>query len=686
MSEVEIIDFVGTPSETAWSRVEQWQIATGVQACVVFTVLGLQATATGHELVAHMRSHKPTSLEDLYQLLVHLITLTQERGNSLSFAAGFIEKKRSGWVSFDGQVVLQRLGKFGTITSGSELVVRSGLTRPDDVYVLATAGGISMIDETQALLFKGYELDGIISTLKSLLRTHPDADKTALAIIRDLPKKEYSSQLESTEVVSVATKPPAEAQAVQIETTAVTVESLEILTTVDELPNQSHHSTFVPRVKSLLQTFLSGLHSIVRALLRTLVHGWKIILRVMATARQGFRTTIRRLNKSSLVHEKPLELGQSIPSTRTIDTKKILIAAGLLLLTLLIISIVASAVSLWQRGIDEEVSALTQPYVNRLEQAEQLANLDPVRGREQLESLEEDVRTIQAQQTPGTPKREAIDELLTEVSARIASLIGSAELTAVPVWIDVQEKAPSFVTTNVSSLSDALFIIDAEQRKGFLVDYESAQATLTDLGSTPPIIDQALRSSTELFTLGDGIHTVAIPSGESTQLKQEGDSDRDGTLLAAFESFVYVFNPEKRNIYRYILRDTTLSDPIGWLVSPLGVSADMVHDMAVDGDIWLSTKDGELRKYSSGRATSFGIIELPEPLAGPLSVTTSLSHTYVYVFAPSQGRVVVLTKDGTFVKQIKSSVLSGATGVAVDEAQNFLYAVSGSVIYRVPIL
>lgn len=108
----------------------------------------------------------------------------------------------------------------------------------------------------------------------------------------------------------------------------------------------------------------------------------------------------------------------------------------------------------------------------------------------------------------------------------------------------------------------------------------------------------------------------------------------------------------------------------------------MVHSLKVDGDVWISTKDGQIKKFTSGRSTSFALTNLEQPLEGPVQVYTTATDQYLYAFVPTQQRVVQLTKDGVFVKQIKSEVLSGAHSVVVDEVRGNLFAVSGSVIYQ----
>jgi hypothetical protein len=52
-----------------------------------------------------------------------------------------------------------------------------------------------------------------------------------------------------------------------------------------------------------------------------------------------------------------------------------------------------------------------------------------------------------------------------------------------------------------------------------------------------------------------------------------------------FNTYLYVFNPQERNIYRYLQNAEGLSDPIGWLTDKQGLEFDTITSMAIDGDV-----------------------------------------------------------------------------------------------------
>lgn len=684
MDRVTFTEFVGAPSPTAWSRVEELRISEIDTAYVAFSVTGADAGAIGREVVAHLRAEKPTSLEALYEFLIHLNSLVQDRGGALAFAAGFVGGGESGWITLNGGVYLLRDDKFGVITSGPTLQVKVGRMQEEDAYVLTTAGGSGLANEVKALKERGYTVGGMVSTVGHLLQSHPQADQTAICLLYTLPERTVlAAEVEAEEVFSPTTA--ASANFAMDRDVPLTEESFKPrrLDLNDAEPVAASSSS-VPRRTTLQQVQQSG--AVLAGGLQKGIYWGAIGVRAL------IKQVLSLVNVLSHKIRKRPEISVTSPvdgftSTRPpLSTKKVVtmvtLGAGLVILILLLITIFV----VWRRGEEDKANAFVAPFSDRYETAIQLHRLDPIRGREQLETLLAEIRTAQAESQSGSVQRKAIDALLTTAEAKLNEFVGADALASVPVWLDLQDQATGFVASKVSSQPGWLMAADIMQQKAFLIDLRQKKVSSIDLTKVPTMTAAELRSNEELLVLGAGIHSVTTASSETSTLTEESDSNREGNLISSFDNFIYVFNPDLRRIYRYVDTNGDLSTPASWLTSPLGLQAEDVYDMAVDGDLWLTTKTGELKKFTSGRSTSFTISQLPDALAGPVSIVTSPNQTYLYLFVPNQGRVVVLTKDGIFVKQIKSSVLAGATDVAVDEEQNQLYVVSGSVVYQVSIL
>jgi hypothetical protein len=153
--------------------------------------------------------------------------------------------------------------------------------------------------------------------------------------------------------------------------------------------------------------------------------------------------------------------------------------------------------------------------------------------------------------------------------------------------------------------------------------------------------------------------------------------------MDAYDRFVYVVNPEKRNIYRYAQTDGEYSEPIGWMKSATGLKYDEIRSIAVDGDVWLTTEDGQLKKFTSGREEQFIIRGLDTKFESDIYVYTHEDLSNLYVLDPQNSRIVILEKNGDFVREIKSVSLGAASNLAVSEELKTIFVAGGSIIYQI---
>ena len=125
MDSIHLAEFVGLPSSLGWSHVVTAS-AGGAECVICFSVSGIQASAVGHEMVAHLRAAMLGTEQELYDAIISLHSRTQERSCQLSVAAGFVTEKKGSWIVAGGVVGLQRNGRFGRVLASQQLEMRTG--------------------------------------------------------------------------------------------------------------------------------------------------------------------------------------------------------------------------------------------------------------------------------------------------------------------------------------------------------------------------------------------------------------------------------------------------------------------------------------------------------------------------------------------------------------------------------
>ena len=111
-------------------------------------------------------------------------------------------------------------------------------------------------------------------------------------------------------------------------------------------------------------------------------------------------------------------------------------------------------------------------------------------------------------------------------------------------------------------------------------------------------------------------------------------------------------------------------------------------DMAIDGAIYVLHQDGRIQKFVGGQPEEFQITGLDEPLKNPTAIYTSLDEEVQYLYIADAGnkRIVQLSKDGQFIRQLKPRVEDGIVfdnlqSLYVDEIGEKMYVLSGNSLY-----
>ena len=217
------------------------------------------------------------------------------------------------------------------------------------------------------------------------------------------------------------------------------------------------------------------------------------------------------------------------------------------------------------------------------------------------------------------------------------------------------------------------------------MDTTTKQTTLLPLGDLPNLKDFTV-SDKYMYLLGGGISSFTLGSNTASKLLKSSDLDTEpSTLIRSYGDYLYLLNPDKRNIFRYLVdtQNQSVSSPAAWLKPEEKFDLTTVQSMAIDGDVWLTTKTGEIKRFTAGKAVNWTINGLKETFNSPLKLFTQDSLQNIYVLEPQQNRVVVINKNGDFIKEVRSSTLASASDLVADESTRTVYVLSGSLVFNI---
>jgi hypothetical protein len=621
VSSPQVTPITGLPQVNGWA-----QVITHPSRSLfcVLAVSGENANSVGKTLAEYVAHFKVSDSAKLHNALLDLLQNARREQCSLQLACILMGEEKNILATNGGSVFLKRNHRVGEILSSeSELKIIEGKKVDNDVFVLATHQATATFPQLRNILHR--QTEDIVPQLVAQLQNKENSSLSAMAWVESKPAEKEVKNIKAADFANPLQK------------LTQFVNLRKVTRTLQKLPASRLRNPVL-----LAKKFGKKIKS------------WLINLR-----------------RSS-----PKIAGES---SKTSTKRFIMAASG-------VIVVLAGLIGWKQYRINQEVQAL-EPYFSKLQQqltdAQALADEQPLAARIQAKEV---MRGLEDLIADNQDKKEAIKVLKEQYQAAqtfAETVSGSENQGPLDPFFDLRLAESGFVTTDATVNENRLLALDASGNKAVLLELENKQTSplpFEDIGEARAITIE----EDDFYVLADGLHVYDLTdNNQHLQLKEQGDSDRAGTLLESFGTYLYVFNPEERNVYRYLRNDDELSEPIGWLVEKQNFDFSAIQDMAIDGDIWFTTDSGEIWKYTQGSRQNFTAQELTTPFDSSLKIATHPESEYLFVLENSKQRLVVLNKEGLFLKEVVSESFSSAESLAASRTENAVYVISGSLVYKI---
>jgi len=329
---------------------------------------------------------------------------------------------------------------------------------------------------------------------------------------------------------------------------------------------------------------------------------------------------------------------------------------------------------------------IIQPIDAQLSQIKETIKMNPVQARQQTEDLIVQLDSQLKQELSRKTTAKALQEELKILKDYYASISGMDEFPALQPFYDLRLVKSDFIANRMALQDTVLIFLDSGQGKIIALDTIKKQWTDIPAGAAAQMKDIELQGQ-NAYVMGSGLFRINLSdSKESKQLKENNDVLQNATGMRLYKQFIYVISIPQNNIFRYSMDDKDrdqLSEPIGWLRPPVVFDLNQIQSFTIDGNLWIGTKTGEIKKFTTGLESPFTVIGLKEPFTSPLTIYTQEDQKNIYVLEPAKERVVVLNKEGVFQREIKSPTLATTTSLAVNEKTKKAYVLSGALIFQI---
>ena len=684
---------VGTPDAKHWSTLVSDDTVKG-RFWLVVAVEGEEALSVGQELKQTLREIKVVSEEDLYHLILKLHNIALDNQVRLSAVGAFLSLRQWTFFSLRALVGLKRQGKpirFLINSVENEVKVLTGSHKFGDLVL----GVFGRLATEKALISLSVKKSGFKEKLLIWLREFIDQRRLPLSagiLVLDIdrllrpPKVYQTADRRHTPPVGADLQTPPSSTRTKGEFSVKlkqgTKQAKKRLAVFISLALAGLGRTYLFLKSKVVAFFILGktkLKTIKLSRPQNQIEEDAEAVSVSELLQEESKKESALPRKLELVKPKKPKLKKRF----ALDLKNrrvIGVVVFALVLALILGLVFAFRLSLKQRR--QAVQSKLVPYSNQLELLKTKDESYLPQTRDDAKQMLTKLKELKASYPPDSLEAKEIDKQIQATEAFLTSIAGKKELQALPAYLDVSQFAADFVISDAFFASNKLWLLDKAKKALIIYDPVLAQTHQQALISLDEVKDMSAYKNRALL-LDNGIYTLAAdPTANPKSLIPADEVIGGASLVNSFGDYVYVYNPEKANIYRY--GPDFKEKPKPWLKTILGGKYSQVISWAIDGDIWLSTQDGLITRYRAGKRVDFEVKGLDEPVAGPVYLTTTEDLDKLYLLVPDQDRVIQLNKEGNFISQVKNFVLGSAIGLTYDTDKDQLLAISGSVVYTVP--
>jgi len=240
-------------------------------------------------------------------------------------------------------------------------------------------------------------------------------------------------------------------------------------------------------------------------------------------------------------------------------------------------------------------------------------------------------------------------------------------------------KPRDFIPQKITSLGETLYLFTSYGENAFTINQKGEGRILTidkKLSLASPLSGSVL-----FFVNPDQLINLNNDQfGEPVSLKSPYP-EFSFNDFSSYQSSIYFLDSKNGRITKDpYSRDLQPGLPQTWLENQ---KAKDYKSMAVDGSVWLLSKNNSIDKYYSGKFQNNFILKIfPEPKEFS-QIFTAFQLSYVYILEPVQKRIIIMDKTGQVVRQFQSQKFDNLLGFAVSEESKKVWLLNGLKVFQI---
>ncbi|NMC51743.1 hypothetical protein GYA54_03385 [Candidatus Kuenenbacteria bacterium] len=184
----------------------------------------------------------------------------------------------------------------------------------------------------------------------------------------------------------------------------------------------------------------------------------------------------------------------------------------------------------------------------------------------------------------------------------------------------------------------------------------------------------------QLVLYGDGAEMFFLDKGQGAPQKKILPAPANDKVVSTniYNKKLYILG--EKNIYSANYNNNNYETPAAWLKQEVSVSGNTA--IMVDGNVWISSANGEVSKLFKGKKENFNLAGLYEPLSSQTTIYTNDALNLLYLVDKEKNRITIADKQGKVRRQILGDNLDKIISAIPSANEKELYILTEKFVYK----
>ncbi|MBU0596839.1 hypothetical protein KJ641_02745 [Patescibacteria group bacterium] len=348
--------------------------------------------------------------------------------------------------------------------------------------------------------------------------------------------------------------------------------------------------------------------------------------------------------------------------------------------------------SIFYLKIKESREVAAQDYTNKIQQIldkKDKADASIIYGDEtNAFNLLKEAETLITELPSKTSEEQIkVEELSSEVEGILIKL-RKVEIAKPDLIGTLSELNPEVNVSSLTMIDNDLIAYGPDDNNLYVINTDTGSSGLHEHSTIPSLNSSATPKENDITIFIHNNSDVAILDKESFTI-----SDKDISFpvdnpqiegMFTYNRRIYTLDTAYNQVYKHNPTQTGYDKGAPWITSTNVDLSDAVS-LAIDGDLFILKRNGEILKFSVGEKVDFDLSGLDPKLENPEKIWAHFDDENIYVLESTNKRVIILNKEGKLIKQITAIEWQSPTGIQVNEALGIIYILDNNKVYKINI-